>query len=123
MRLRVMISLCIGLVGSGALAHAGETTRVSVDSRGEPACNASYSAAISADGRFVAFVTEAGNLVADTNDARDVFVHDRQTGKTVRISVSSAGEEGNSHSYAPALSADGRLVAFLSSASNLTTGD
>ena len=53
----------------------------------------------------------------------DIFVHDRSTGLTTRESVSSAGAQANSHSYAPSISADGRFVAFTSGASNLVAGD
>src|SRR5438094_565922 len=80
--------------------------------------------ALSADGRFVAFHSTATNLVAgDTNGATDVFVHDRQTGTTERVSGASDGTQGNDASAGPALSADGRLVAFHSSATNLVAGD
>ena len=82
------------------------------------------SPAISADGRFVAFDSEATNLVpGDTNDASDVFVRDRQTGTTRRVSVSSGGAQGNGASFDPAISADGRFVAFNSDATNLVPGD
>jgi hypothetical protein len=72
----------------------------------------------------VAFQSAATNLVpGDTNNALDVFVHDRQLGTTCRVSVSSGGAQGNSHSSSPTLSGDGRYVAFLSDASNLVPGD
>ncbi len=55
-------------------------------------------------GRYVAFYSDASNLVAgDTNAVRDVFVHDTQTGITTRVSLDSTGAEGNGDSYAPAL--------------------
>jgi Periplasmic component of the Tol biopolymer transport system len=79
---------------------------------------------ISADGRYVAFVSAATNLVSgDTNNFQDIFVHDRQTGQTTRVSVASDGTQANGHSYAPSISADGRYVAFASLASNLVSGD
>jgi len=66
----------------------------------------------------------ASNLVAnDTNEVSDVFVHDRQTGTTERVSVANDGTEGNGLSYAPRLSADGRYVVFVSRARNLVPGD
>jgi Tol biopolymer transport system component len=84
----------------------------------------SNAAAISADGRFVAFQSAATNLVpGDTNGAGDVFVRDLQTGTTERVSVDSAGTPGNGPSDAPSLSADGALVAFTSQATNLVAGD
>jgi hypothetical protein len=103
---------------------AGTTRRVSVASGGAQANASSFEAAISADGRFVAFNSEAANLVAgDTNGYQDVFVHELSTGQTERMSVASTGAEGNSHSQAATLSADGRFVAFHSSAANLVPND
>ena len=107
----------------------GETTRVSVNSTGEQSnCSdpfgCSSAAGISADGRYVAIVSAAPDLVSgDTNEASDVFVHDRQTGETKRVSISGSGSEGNGASGYAAISADGRYVAFASSASNLVPGD
>jgi Tol biopolymer transport system component len=80
--------------------------------------------AISADGRFAAFYSDASNLVAgDSNRARDVFVRDVQTGETSRVSVDNGGAEANEDSFEPAISADGRFVAFSSAATNLVAGD
>ncbi len=102
----------------------GTTTRVSVDSAGVQGNNASFTAALSADGRYVAFFSIASNLVVgDTNNRYDIFVHDRQTSTTTRVSVDSAGEQGNNDSFASALSADGRYVSFASLANNLVAGD
>ena len=85
---------------------------------------AAHSPAISADGRFVAFVSFATNLVpGDTNDATDVFVRDRQTGTTRRVSLGPGGVQGNGGSAGPAISANGRFVAFFSAATNLVPGD
>ncbi len=103
--------------------QTGETTCVSMspDGTGE---RMSYDASISHDGRYVVFTSSSDNLVAgDTNKADDVFVHDRETGKTVRVSVSSGGDQRNGRSWDPAISADGRYVAFASAASNLVEGD
>jgi Tol biopolymer transport system component len=102
----------------------GTTTRVSVDSSGAQANSHSFAPAISGDGRFVAFSSDASNLVAgDTNSSDDIFVHDRESGATTRVSVSSAGAEADGGSFSPAFSSDGRFVAFLSDASNLVAGD
>lgn len=105
--------------------EAGETTRVSVDTSGNQGNNDCYGgSSISSDGRYVAFGSDASNLVAgDTNNWRDVFVHDRQTGQTTRVSVSSSGKEGNHQSQDPHITTDGRYVAFGSLASNLVAGD
>ncbi|MCB2188663.1 MAG: hypothetical protein KQJ78_19770 [Deltaproteobacteria bacterium] len=102
----------------------GATTRVSVDSAGNQGDGSSASAAMSASGRYVAFYSEATNLVTgDTNGASDIFVHDRQTGQTTRVSVDSAGQEADDFSSGPGISADGRYVVFSSFATNLVTGD
>jgi Tol biopolymer transport system component len=102
----------------------GITTRASVDSAGRQASGSSGEAAISADGRFVAFTSASPNLVeGDTNRYGDVFLHDRTTRETVRVSVGSQGVQGNNRSFAPALSADARFAAFASLASNLVAGD
>jgi Tol biopolymer transport system component len=100
------------------------TTRVSVDSAGNQGNSFSLGASISADGRFVAFYSEASNLVpGDTNSSRDIFVRDRLTNTTTRVSVDSAGNQGNGDSSSPSLSDDGRFVAFPSDASNLVPED
>ncbi len=113
--------------GSEILVHdrvTGTTERVSMSSAGEEADNYSFDPAISADGRFVAFQSWATNLVpGDTNDATDIYVHDRATGTTERVSVSSSGGQGDDASFATTISADGRFVAFVSSATNLIPGD
>jgi RHS repeat-associated protein len=102
----------------------GQTTRVSVASNGMQGNGHSWWPAISADGRYVAFFSDARNLVpGDTNSAYDVFVRDRQTGQTTRISMASNGTQGNGNSMYPSISADGRYVAFSSVASNLVPGD
>jgi Ca2+-binding RTX toxin-like protein len=100
------------------------TTRVSVDSAGNQAYRSSEGPSISADGRFVAFSSEASNIVpGDTNSSQDVFVRDRLTNTTTRVSVNSAGNQGNSDSDSASISADGRFVAFTSRASNIVPGD
>ena len=108
--------------------ETGETTRVSVASDGAQANDISFLddcyPALSADGRYVAFLSLATNLVpGDTNGDDDIFVHDRETGETTRVSVASDGAQGNQDSFWPALSADGRYVAFGSFATNLVPGD
>jgi hypothetical protein len=102
----------------------GTTELVSVDSAGNQSNYASTDAAISADGHFVAFVSYAANLVpGDTNDERDVFVHDLQRGTTERVSVSTSGDQANNASLDPAISGDGRMVVFMSVATNLVPGE
>ena len=107
-----------------AAGGPGATARISVSSSGGQADSHSLLPAIDGAGRIVAFYSDATNLVAgDTNNARDVFVRDRQAGTTVRVSVDNSGAQANSHSFAPAVSRDGRMIAFHSDASNLVSGD
>lgn len=102
----------------------GTTKRVSVDSLGNEGDSGSQRVRISGDGRLVVFASEATNLVpGDTNGVRDIFVHDRLTGKTTRVSVDLQGNEANDDSWAPDISADGLWVAFESLATNLVPGD
>ncbi|HVN53826.1 MAG TPA: hypothetical protein VMT46_05800 [Anaerolineaceae bacterium] len=87
----------------------------------------SFRPAISADGRFIAFASNAPDLVpGDTNTLWDVFVRDRLTGLVERVSLSSRGEQGDGNSgywSTPSISADGRFVAFASLANNLVSDD
>jgi Tol biopolymer transport system component len=103
--------------------HSGMHSLVSVDSAEARADGNTNEVAISADGRFVAFASQAANLVAgDTNGMRDVFLRDRSAGTTVRVSVSATGAQSNLDSHEPDVSADGRRVAFKSLAA-LTASD
>jgi Tol biopolymer transport system component len=87
-------------------------------------CSPGSPPAVSADGRFVIFASDAGNLVrGDTNRVGDIFVHDRVTGQTVCLSRRADGVEADADSFEPAVSADGRIVAFTSRAANLVAGD
>lgn len=107
--------------------EAGRTTRLDLSSYGRQTARGSQSGtpAISADGRFVAFASSAPNLVSgDTNRATDVFLRDRKRGRTVRVDVGPRGRQArNGSSQQPALSADSRFVAFVSSANNLISRD
>ena len=100
------------------------TERVSVGSGGTEGNGASDNRSISADGRYVTFESEAANLVADdTNGMHDVFVHDRQTGMTRRVSIAYDGSEGLGASGQAAISTDGRHVAFAANSPNLVPDD
>ena len=104
--------------------RAAKTVQASVNSLGQKGNGRSTSPSISADGRYVAFASYANNLVpGDTNNELDIFVHDRTTGRTTRVSVSSSGEQANKNSNFPAITPDGRYIAFASYASNLVPGD
>jgi RHS repeat-associated protein len=104
--------------------QTGTTTRISVSTAGAQANGASTKPFISGDGRYVAFVSLATNLVTgDTNGVADVFVRDRQLNTTTRVSLTNAGAQANGAVSFLAISNDGRYVAFDSNATNLVTGD
>jgi TolB protein len=102
----------------------GTTRRVSLGPQGRQGNRRSHQAAVSTDGRYVVFSSDATNLVAgDTNGWPDVFVRDTVAGVTRRISVGPGGVQANRDSAAGAISGDGRYVAFVSGATNLVPGD
>jgi hypothetical protein len=104
----------------------GETVRVSVTTTGGNATGISTDAEISDDGNLVAFASTAFDLVGfgnDSNGASDIFVRDMTAGATVRVSVSAIGDDADLASTEPAISGDGRFVAFSSVATNLVAGD
>lgn len=115
--------------------QTGAINRVNTTSAGVAAGGYSYGISISGDGRFVAFDSDSPGLISDkTNKCQfaspssggschDVYVKDMQTGMIKRISLSSSGTQGNDNSDDPAISGDGRYVAFRSNASNLVSGD
>ncbi|MEP7295955.1 MAG: hypothetical protein ABI702_07180 [Burkholderiales bacterium] len=101
----------------------GETRLVSATAAGAEGNDDSWAPAISADGLVVVFESYASNLVAnDTNAVRDVFGWSAQGGTVERLSVGAGGVEANAASFSPTVSGDGRVVAFMSGASNLTPG-
>jgi len=109
---------------SDILVHdrqTGITSLVSVDWTGAQGDGPSSSPSISADGRYVAFESEA-DLVAGDTSFFDIFVRDLQTGATTLVSVDSTGNQANGNSYSPAISGDGRYVAFESFATDLMAG-
>jgi Tol biopolymer transport system component len=102
----------------------GTTERVSVDSNALEADRDCFTPTLSSDARYVAFASDATNLVpGDNNQDWDVFVRDRATGTTERVSVDSSGAEANGTSWYASISGDGMRVAFESSATNLVPGD
>jgi Tol biopolymer transport system component len=105
--------------------QTGTTTLASKDSAGVEGTDQSFNPSISGDGRYVAFYSDAANLVTgDSNGRGDIFVRDRQTGTTTLVSRNSGGNEGSGgDSDNPSISADGRYVAFDSYATNLVSGD
>lgn len=127
MKIKIFTVVCLS--GIFLMAHSGslsaQVTRVSISSAGAEGNGNSYWPVTSSDGRFVAFNSAASNLVVgDTNNYEDIFVHDRQTGETTRVSIASDGTQQNASSGGiPSISDDGRLVAFPSWASSLVAGD
>lgn len=102
----------------------GVTELVSVSDAGAQGNNVSAGAHVSGDGRYVAFQSNASNLVAgDTNAAIDIFVKDMISGEVKRASVSSSGTQGNANSGSARISDNGRYVSFNSTATNLVAGD
>ncbi len=103
---------------------SGTTERVSVDSGGMQSNGGSYDLSISANGRYVAFDSDATNLVpGDTNHRADVFLRDRLSGTTERVSLSSTGQQGLGNSASPSISSNGRYIVFTSEAANLVPND
>ena len=100
------------------------TERVNLSSSGVEANLSADFVALSGDGRFAAFSSMAGTLVSgDTNGVDDVFVRDRVSGITERVSVSTAGNQSDGgRSYRPNISRDGRHVAFFGTGTDLVSG-
>jgi len=123
---RGIVVLLLGMLPSSPVA-AGVTSRVSISSQGTEANGGSSAPAVSRAARLVAFASDAANLVTgDTNATTDVFVRERETNVTERVSVASDGSQGNGASSeldTPSISGSGRYIAFSSTASNLVPGD
>lgn len=103
--------------------QSGGFVKITKGLGGSLANDGSSGAALSADGRFVAFSSKASNLhPQDTDRVEDVYIYDREAASFELVSVAGSGEKGNGPSHAPALSADGRFIAFASTASNLASG-
>ena len=108
------------------LTGIGSTKRVSISTDQIEADNSSGQVSISADGRFIAFYSYAGNLnrgVSVPGEHYDVFVHDRLNGTTDQVSLNSLDWNPNGHSYFPSISGDGRQIVFVSAATDLVAYD
>jgi Tol biopolymer transport system component len=99
------------------------TLLASTDSFGHPANELSFEVGISANGRYVVFVSRATNLVPGATLPYQIYRHDMLSGTTVLVSAASSGEQGNSFNEYPVISADGRYVAFQSASTNLVAND
>jgi Tol biopolymer transport system component len=103
---------------------SGQISMVSLSATGRAASGSSRAPSLSSSGRFIAFSSTASDLVlGDANNAEDVFVRDMQTGVTVRVSIGRSGENAQGESIDPVISANGRYVAFASTASNIANND
>ena len=125
---KVTLTLCVLCVSALNFSVSAQTPPepeiVSVSSERSLGNDWSSTPSVSGDGRFVAFLSASDNLVPDdTNGVADVFVRDRLAGETLRVSISSTGAQANAPAELPAISADGRVVAFQSQASSLVPGD
>jgi Tol biopolymer transport system component len=122
------VIVCAALVVVGppttSQAAAGPTTtRVSVMSSGQERFKDSYSPQISKSGRWVAFESEAKLVPFDTNGFRDIYLRDRQTGKTTLVSVAAGGGASVGSSVNPSMTPDGRYIAFETFADDVVPGD
>src|SRR6266850_5202556 len=100
------LTMCGFWLALGSTVSAQVNQRVSIDSRGAQANDSSAWQSISGDGRYVAFISWATNLVpGDTNGTNDIFVRDRLLGTTERVSVSSSGAQANDYSQEQSISA------------------
>lgn len=103
---------------------SAQINRASISDDGEEANGVSYTPALSGDGRYVVFSSDASNLVpGDTNGRRDIFVRDLVSGRTTRVSVDAMARQSNGDSFNPHISAGGRYVVFESDATNLVGND
>jgi Tol biopolymer transport system component len=102
---------------------AKTTTRISVTTDGKQGAGESVRPAISADGRYVAFQSDAPLQSDDANKKTDIYVRDLQNNDTTRVSIGPGGVEGNGGSFSPSLSTDGRFLTYWSNASDLVPGD
>jgi Tol biopolymer transport system component len=129
-RLQLLSGLAAALL-LGSLANSapsgggtnGATQRISLNSAGLEIANISRNASISRDGRFVAFECDGSLLPFDLNGRTDIYVYDRQTGVLQVASRVHLGPVGNNDSSRPAISGDGRFVAFTTEATNLVGND
>ncbi len=97
---------------------------ISVDSDETASNGSSSNGAVSSDGRYVVFQSNATNLVSgDVNSASDIFLRDRTDGTTIRVSVNDDGDEADGDSINPRISSDGRYIVFQSAATNLVSDD
>ena len=121
---RIVVAACTLTVSISSSAALLATERANISDTGTEANGFSYMASISENGEYVAFASDAANLVDnDFNAFTDIFVRNRTTGITERVNVDGAGNEAMGHSDFGDISADGRYVVFASNATNLVPND
>src|SRR4051812_344536 len=118
----VAVSLLVAAIASPASA-ATSTSLISVSGTGGPTNGISHEPVLSADGRFVAFTSNASDIVPGDINGFEVFVRDLMSGTPKRVAVDATGNQATRASMRPEMSADGRFVAFESIAPNLVPGD
>lgn len=127
MKKRLIFLLCTSFlifIACGTSSATNNTEYVSLSSDGVVANGNSYGSSVSSNGRFIAFTSDADNLVDnDTNGCGDVFVRDTVLNITHMVSISSMGTNANDYSNNPSISGDGRYVTFTSYATNLVAND
>ena len=119
----VVTGIAALLLNTLTLATEPQTERISVSSLGVEGTSASQGAALSGNGRYVVFSSDASNLVDGDTNSRDIFVRDRQNGTTELVSVASDGTQANRPASFPAISGNGRFIVYESEADNLVPGD
>ncbi len=124
LRLLLLIFISFPFLLRKADVDNGVITRVAIASDGTVGNLNSSAPSISSDGRYIAFVSSANNLVSgDDNGVADIFVHDRETRQTALVSIASESAFSNGASSEPSISFDGRYIAFVSLGTNLVNGD
>ncbi|MFG0247925.1 MAG: SdrD B-like domain-containing protein, partial [Phycisphaeraceae bacterium JB051] len=105
--------------------QSDQIKRITVNAQGDQANRSSYSPTFSADGRYVAFHTQATNLLygQSTQSSAGIVVYDQLTGDYTYASQSNDGQQANDYAYDPAISADGSIIVYHTTASNLVDGD
>lgn len=123
-RIPVAVICSLACLAGSAQGSAPRTIRISLSRGNSEVRGDSFVPSISADGRMVAFVSTAPDLVPDdTNGLPDIFVRNLESSSTARIAVSTTGLQGDGPSDSPAIASGGQYVAFASSSSNLTKAD
>ena len=121
---RAAVITLVGIAfGAAAPAHAAapSTSLASLSSTGTKGNAISYAPVVSADGRWVAFASDATNLVTPSPSGTHVYLRDRQRNETRQVDLTPSGGQPNANGFGPSISDDGRFIAFLSAATDLAS--